>query len=54
MDGSVTVTNVSKRVGYMTPDYFSRLFSASVGVSPSQYRTMMMIQGKEGQADTNH
>ena len=54
MDGSVTVTNVSKRVGYMTPDYFSRLFSASVGVSPSQYRTMMMMQGKEGQADTNH
>ncbi len=44
MDSSITVANVSKRVGYMTPDYFSRLFSASVGVSPSQYRTMMLMK----------
>lgn len=49
MDGSISVTNVSKRVGYMTPDYFSRLFNNSVGVSPSQYRTMMLTrQEKEG------
>ena len=46
-DGSVNVATVSKRVGYMTPDYFSRLVSATFGVAPSQYRAMMAVsQGK--------
>lgn len=47
MDSSATVTNVSKQVGYITADYFSRLFSASVGVSPSRYRAMLPQYGKE-------
>ena len=46
-DGSINVANVSKRVGYMTPDYFSRLFSASFGMSPSQYRSAMVGQESE-------
>lgn len=46
-DPSITVANVGKRVGYMTPDYFSRLFSASVGMSPSQYRAMMLAKAGE-------
>ena len=42
-DGAINVATVSKRVGYMTPDYFSRLFSATFGLSPSQYRAMMAV-----------
>lgn len=49
-DGSINVANVSKRVGYMTADYFSRLFSASVGMSPSQYRSMVLFN-REGEGD---
>ncbi len=43
-NSAINVANVSKRVGYMTPDYFSRLFSAAVGISPSQYRSMMILE----------
>ncbi len=47
-DGSNNVASVSKRVGYMTPDYFSRLFSTTFGMSPSQYRSMMILNREEG------
>ena len=40
------VRSISQRVGYVTPDYFSRLFSASFGVSPSQYRAALLRMEK--------
>lgn len=46
-DSRVNVAALSKRVGYMTPDYFSRLFGATYGMSPSQYRSMMLLE-REG------
>ena len=42
MDAGENVRSISQRVGYVTPDYFSRLFSAVHGMSPSQYRAMML------------
>lgn len=42
LDVNENVRTISQRVGYVTPDYFSRLFSAYFGVSPSQYRAAML------------
>lgn len=46
MDANENVRSISQRVGYVTPDYFSRLFSAYHGFSPSQYRTVMLHEEK--------
>ena len=45
-DVNENVRSISQRVGYVTPDYFSRLFSSVHGLSPSQYRTMMLHEKK--------
>ncbi|MFQ5570388.1 MAG: ATP-binding protein [Rhodothermales bacterium] len=34
-----TVAEIAYAVGFQDPDYFSRLFKQTVGVSPSEYRT---------------
>ncbi len=49
-NGDMNVAGVSRQVGYMTPDYFSRLFSASFGMSPSQYRALTACDGEEENA----
>jgi YesN/AraC family two-component response regulator len=48
LDTSINVKEVSTRVGYMTPDYFTRIFNLSVGVTPSKYRSIMLEKSREG------
>ncbi len=43
-DPSISVKEISNRVGYITPDYFTRLFNRIIGVSPSRYRAMLIEQ----------
>ena len=45
-DVNGNVRSVSRQVGYVTPDYFSRLFSSVHGLSPSQYRVMVLHEKK--------
>ncbi len=45
-DPGVSVKEVSIRVGYITPDYFTRLFNKMVGMAPSKYRAIIL--DKEG------
>lgn len=47
LDASINVKEVSTRVGYMTPDYFTRIFNMSVGVTPSKYRAMILEKTRE-------
>ena len=47
LDVNENVRTISQRVGYVTPDYFSRLFSAFFGMSPSQYRSAMLHAEKQ-------
>jgi len=47
LDMSINVKEVSMQVGYMTPDYFSRIFNLSVGVTPSKYRSIMLENSRE-------
>lgn len=42
LDDSISVKEVSVRTGYVAPDYFTRLFSKTVGVTPSKYRSIML------------
>ena len=39
-NGELPIVTVSSRAGFPDPAYFSRFFKASVGCSPSAYRTM--------------
>ena len=47
LDDSISVKEVSVRTGYVAPDYFTRLFSKAVGVTPSKYRSIMLSGGRE-------
>lgn len=47
MNASINVKEVSMRVGYITPDYFARIFNLSVGVTPSKYRSIMLDKARE-------
>jgi YesN/AraC family two-component response regulator len=47
LDDSISVKEVSVRTGYVAPDYFTRLFSKAVGVTPSRYRSIMLSGGRE-------
>ncbi|NLU36327.1 MAG: helix-turn-helix transcriptional regulator [Clostridiales bacterium] len=38
MDRSLTILDISLRIGYDDPGYFSKVFKKKIGVSPSQYR----------------
>lgn len=49
MDDSISVKEVSVRTAYVAADYFSRLFSKAVGVTPTRYRSIMLSGGAEGQ-----
>lgn len=44
---NTTVEEVSKAVGYESRRSFMRMFTQYAGVSPSRYRTMMLLQEKE-------
>ncbi|MGN0778478.1 MAG: helix-turn-helix domain-containing protein, partial [Aristaeellaceae bacterium] len=44
-----SVKEVSIRTGYVAADYFSRLFSKAVGVTPSRYRAIMLTGSSEVQ-----
>lgn len=46
-DDSISVKEVSVRTGYVAPDYFTRLFSKAVGVTPSKYRSIMLSGGRD-------
>ena len=37
-DRSMTILDISSRVGYEDPGYFSKVFKKNMGVSPNQYR----------------
>lgn len=37
-DGTVTIKEVSNKVGFLTSDYFSRLFKRHYGILPAKYR----------------
>lgn len=45
--GDVSVSEVSRRIG-MKNYYFSRMFKAHTGLSPSQYRKLTALRGKTG------
>ena len=47
MDDSLSVREVSERTGYVAPDYFTRLFSKAVGVTPSRYKSIMLSSGRQ-------
>ena len=36
--GGLTVTEVSEKVGYTSPNYFSKVFRRHFGCAPSEYR----------------
>ena len=42
LDDSLSVREVSERTGYVAPDYFTRLFSKAVGVTPSKYKSIVL------------
>jgi YesN/AraC family two-component response regulator len=41
-DPDLTVKDVTYRVGYIDPNYFSRVFKKSEGMSPSEYRSHIL------------
>ncbi len=47
LDDTISVKEVSIRTGYVAPDYFTRLFSKAVGVTPSKYKSIMLSGGRE-------
>lgn len=44
-DLSLSITDISARIGYITPDYFTRIFKKSTGLTPSEYRSMILVSG---------
>jgi two-component system response regulator YesN len=38
LDRTMTILDISNRVGYDDPGYFSKVFKKNMGISPSQYR----------------
>ncbi len=46
-DAALSIRDVSQQVGYITPDYFTRMFTRLVGAAPSRYRTQMMEKEQE-------
>ena len=43
-DMSLSISEISVRVGYLTPDYFTRVFRRSTGMTPSEYQAMLLSQ----------
>lgn len=42
-NSSLSISNISKYVGYEDPYYFSRLFKSRIGISPAAYRKETII-----------
>jgi two-component system response regulator YesN len=43
---SLTIAEISKKVGYPDPNYFSKVFKKTVGLPPSEYRQRIGITEK--------
>lgn len=46
------ISEISERLGYSSPEYFSRQFTSKAGVSPSNYTRQLMAQAEEGPRKT--
>ena len=53
LSGDKNIRVISREVGYVTPDYFSRLFNSYFGISPTQYRMMMLQSSRQEQEPTS-
>ncbi|WP_246281211.1 response regulator transcription factor [Saccharibacillus qingshengii] len=42
-EGEISISEISGRVGYSDPGYFTKVFKKQTGLSPSQYRRQYMI-----------
>lgn len=45
IDGRITIKQVSQQVGFLTSDYFSRLFKNYFGILPVKYREFKCLTG---------
>lgn len=43
-DPTIKLYEISERMGYKTPRYYSRLFQAQMGMTPKEYRTQLLSQ----------
>lgn len=50
-EGDVTIAEVAAKVGYQDPNYFSRVFKAITGLSPTQWKAQY---GRETAKSSNH
>lgn len=44
---SINISEISKRVGYLTPDYFTKVFKKSTGLLPTEYRNIITLQKRD-------
>lgn len=44
-DGSIPMTEISDRLGFSEPSYFSRFFRKVTGLTPSEFRSMSLHNG---------
>ncbi len=47
-DISLNITEISVRVGYVTPDYFTRVFRRLMGMTPSEYQALLLARQSGG------
>ncbi len=48
---SLSITEISTQTGYITPDYFTKMFKKATGMAPSEYRNMLFLYGAQGQTE---
>lgn len=44
VEDKFSIREISQKVGYVVPDYFTRLFSKTTGMTPSRYKNVMLMQ----------
>lgn len=44
LEDQFSIREISQKVGYVVPDYFTRLFSKTTGMTPSKYKNVMLMQ----------
>lgn len=44
-DGKLTIKEISYKVGYSDPNYFSRIFKKATGIAPTDYKNIMSSDG---------